>query len=52
MERMGKTKDEFNVGYMSTAALVGALRNEFIVDMDEQACSEAMAGLDAYYKVR
>ncbi|KAI6788241.1 hypothetical protein KC340_g13203 [Hortaea werneckii] len=31
--------------------LVGALQKRVIVDMDEQACSEVRAGLDAYYKV-
>lgn len=31
--------------------LVSALQNRVIVDMDEQACSEVRAGLDAYYKV-
>jgi len=31
--------------------LVSALQKRVIVDMDEQACSEVRAGLDAYYKV-
>jgi hypothetical protein len=31
--------------------LVTALQKRVIVDMDEQACSEVRAGLDAYYKV-
>lgn len=31
--------------------LVSALQKHVTVDMDEQACSEARAGLDAYYKV-
>ena len=31
--------------------LVNALQKHVIVDMDEQACSEVRAGLDAYYKV-
>lgn len=31
--------------------LLGALQRRVLVDMDEQACSEAWAGLNAYYKV-
>ena len=31
--------------------LLGALQRRVVVDMDEQACAEAMAGLYAYYKV-
>jgi hypothetical protein len=31
--------------------LVSALQKRVIVDMDEQACSEVRAGLDAYYKM-
>jgi hypothetical protein len=31
--------------------LVHALQKHVTVDMDEQACSEVRAGLDAYYKV-
>lgn len=31
--------------------LVDALQGHLTVDMDEQACSEVRAGLDAYYKV-
>ena len=31
--------------------LVKALQRRVIVDMDEQACAEARAGLSAYYKV-
>ncbi|KAI7393449.1 hypothetical protein KC328_g6596 [Hortaea werneckii] len=31
--------------------LVSALQKRVIVNMDEQACSEVRAGLDAYYKV-
>lgn len=31
--------------------LVNALQKRVIVDMDEQACAEARAGLSAYYKV-
>ncbi|KAK5125902.1 hypothetical protein LTR08_005032 [Meristemomyces frigidus] len=31
--------------------LLGALQRRVVVDMDEQACAEAMAGLSAYYKV-
>lgn len=32
--------------------LINALQRRVVVDMDEQACIEARAGLDAYYKVR
>lgn len=31
--------------------LLGALQRRVLVDMDEQACSEAWSGLNAYYKV-
>jgi hypothetical protein len=31
--------------------LVNALQKHVNVDMDEQACAEVRAGLDAYYKV-
>lgn len=31
--------------------LINALQKRVVVDMDEQACKEARAGLDAYYKV-
>jgi hypothetical protein len=31
--------------------LIGSLQRRIIIDMDEQACSEALAGLQAYYKV-
>ena len=31
--------------------LLGALQRRVLIDMDEQACSEALAGLNAYYKV-
>lgn len=31
--------------------LLGALQRRILVDMDEQACSEAWSGLNAYYKV-
>jgi len=32
--------------------LLAALQQKINVDMDNQACEEALAGLDAYYKVR
>ncbi len=31
--------------------LLSSLQNRVVVDMDDQACSEAQAGLTAYYKV-
>ncbi|KAK8061923.1 Interferon-induced GTP-binding protein Mx [Apiospora phragmitis] len=31
--------------------LIGAIKGKIIVDMDEQACSEALVCLNAYYKV-
>ncbi len=37
---------------MDSGRLLAALQNRVIVDMDDQACSEAKAGLNAYYKVR
>lgn len=36
---------------MSLDFVANSLRKNLIVNMDEQACSEALAGLDAYYKV-
>lgn len=40
--------------YVNTT--IGSIKNSLhknvIVDMDKQACSEALADLDAYYKVR
>lgn len=36
---------------MTTPQLVEILRNKVVVDMDEQACKEALPGLNAYYKV-
>lgn len=36
---------------MDVKRLVSALQKHVTVDMDEQACSEVRAGLDAYYKV-
>jgi hypothetical protein len=38
-------------GSISTATLFAALEAKIVVNMDEQACVEAIAGLDAYYKV-
>ncbi|KFZ23290.1 hypothetical protein V502_02231 [Pseudogymnoascus sp. VKM F-4520 (FW-2644)] len=36
---------------MDSLKLIVSLQNRVIVDMDDQACSEALAGLNAYYKV-
>ena len=36
---------------VAVATFSAALQKRLIVDMDEQACSEALAGLNAYYKV-
>jgi len=36
---------------MSADALIALLSKSVTVDMDEQACTEALAGLNAYYKV-
>jgi hypothetical protein len=34
-----------------SSKLLASLQNRVIVDMDDQACAEALAGLNAYYKV-
>jgi len=34
-----------------SAKLLSSLQNRIIVDMDAQACTEALSSLDAYYKV-
>jgi len=36
---------------METGKLLASLQNRVVVDMDDQACSEAQNGLKAYYKV-
>ncbi|KFZ18620.1 hypothetical protein V501_01116 [Pseudogymnoascus sp. VKM F-4519 (FW-2642)] len=36
---------------MDSLKLIVSLQNKVIVNMDDQACSEALAGLNAYYKV-
>jgi hypothetical protein len=36
---------------MDSLKLIASLQNRVIVNMDDQACSEAVAGLNAYYKV-
>jgi hypothetical protein len=36
---------------MDSLKLIASLQNRVIVNMDDQACSEALAGLNAYYKV-
>ncbi|KFY02398.1 hypothetical protein V494_00073 [Pseudogymnoascus sp. VKM F-4513 (FW-928)] len=36
---------------MDSMKLITSLQNRVIVNMDDQACSEALAGLNAYYKV-
>ena len=52
MDRIDNANGGNKSSTMTSAALVGALQNEVIVDMDQQACSEALAGFNAYYKVR
>ena len=37
---------------MDSLKLIASLQNRVIVNMDDQACSEAVAGLNSYYKVR
>lgn len=37
---------------MSLSTIRGIMQKNIVVDMDEQACSEALADLNAYYKVR
>lgn len=55
---MDATKDDWNgklhVSNNSVDAekLLASLQRRIIVDMDGQACAEALAGLLAYYKVR
>jgi hypothetical protein len=34
------------------AKLLSSLQSRIVVDMDAQACAEALSGLNAYYKVR
>lgn len=36
---------------MDSLKLIASLQNRVIVNMDDQACSEALSGLNAYYKV-
>ncbi|KAF1822262.1 uncharacterized protein K489DRAFT_389167 [Dissoconium aciculare CBS 342.82] len=40
-----------NLKPITVAALFAAMEERLVVDMDEQACKEALASLDAYYKV-
>ncbi|KAK1808515.1 hypothetical protein LTR12_017127 [Friedmanniomyces endolithicus] len=40
------------IGNMSADMLITAVRQNVIVNMDEQACSEALEALHAYYKAR
>ena len=40
------------VSMISSNDLTAAIQKQVTVDMDEQACSEALAGLNAYYKVK
>jgi hypothetical protein len=44
-------KFHFSNTGMDEEKLLSSLQKRVIVDMDEQACSEALAGLQAYYKV-
>ena len=37
--------------HVDAEKLLASLQGRIMVDMDKQACSEALAGLDAYYKV-
>jgi hypothetical protein len=39
------------IDWIRMSALFEALEQRIVVDMDEQACKEALASLDAYYKV-
>ncbi|KAI9675257.1 MAG: hypothetical protein M1817_001159 [Caeruleum heppii] len=55
---MGEARDEDWNGKLhvsntafDTAKLLASLQKRVIVNMDEQACAEALAGLQAYYKV-
>ncbi len=36
---------------LTADALIDKLNGKVVVDMEEQACNEALAGLNAYYKV-
>lgn len=36
---------------MTVGSIKGAVNKRIKVDMDEQACSEALSDLDSYYKV-
>lgn len=38
--------------HVDAERLMASLQNHVIVDMDAQACGEALSGLKAYYKVR
>jgi hypothetical protein len=44
-------KRQVNNTPMDSVKLLASLQNRVIVNMDDQACSEALAGLNAYYKV-
>ncbi len=53
MEKVNVDPDDLEgtaVGNMSAETLVAAIRQNIVVNMDEQACSEALEGLRAYYK--
>lgn len=40
-----------SISDISVETLIAAVRSNVVVDMDEQACSEALDELKAYYKV-
>jgi hypothetical protein len=47
-----KGKHYINDDVVDSHKLLAALQRQINVDMDKQACEEALTGLDAYYKVR
>ncbi|KAK0891539.1 hypothetical protein LTR57_024750 [Friedmanniomyces endolithicus] len=53
MEKVNVDPDDLEgtaVGNTSAETLVAAIRQNIVVNMDEQACSQALEGLRAYYK--
>ncbi|KAK5691793.1 hypothetical protein LTR17_025545 [Elasticomyces elasticus] len=55
LEKVNVDPDGFappSIGNMSADMLITAVRKNVIVNMDEQACSEALEALRAYYKAR
>lgn len=55
LETAKVTEEDFlgtkSISDISVETLIAAVRSNVVVDMDEQACSEALDGLKAYYKV-